>query len=218
MVDKHLILFLDIDGVLNIMGDTYNSYIHSNTSLNNIGTIEYHLVKRLEFIISRLSRSSSVKIVISSSWGLEDVIDTLKYYKFKYMECIYGSTPRKKLYRGEQILDWLNTTTLVIKDYIVIEDEPSDVCGEKCYVIPKDKVLEVNMRQGLSEKNAMDIVRRLNKLSYYDTLVYDDTVVIDKFQIYYDLGFEPTVNKPLNNSWTGFIPKLETLTLHMVRD
>jgi len=56
------IIFLDIDGVLNILSDSYYSMGYDN--LGN-DPIERHLMVRLEFIMCRVP---DARIVISSSW------------------------------------------------------------------------------------------------------------------------------------------------------
>ena len=54
------ILFLDVDGVLNIQGTTYNS--HGYDAIGN-DPIKPHLMRRLETVLERVP---DLKIVISS--------------------------------------------------------------------------------------------------------------------------------------------------------
>ena len=152
------IIFLDIDGVLNVMGVTYRSMICKSRS------IETHLMERLEFI---LDRSSNTRVVISSAWGILDAIDKLTKMRFKHLDKIIGRTDRHMRYRGNQIQHWLDThKDLNVTNYVVLEDEINDVCGSKCSTIPKEHVIEVNMVEGLSETNTLDTVRLLQNISY----------------------------------------------------
>ena len=188
------ILFLDVDGVLNIMSSTYHS--HSYTTLGT-DPIEPHLANRLEFILERVP---DLEIIVSSSWGTKQLIRKLEQMRFKYINRIVGRTPRTKQHRGEQILDWLKVNPEC--DYTVLEDEIADVCGDKCNIIPKDYVIEVDMDEGLSHINTIETVIRLNKLSKLDGYMCD--VNSDNYFKFMDLGYRPNVAVPMTDSIEDF--------------
>ena len=162
------VIFLDVDGVLNILSDSYNSCAWVNLGHD---AVEVHLMKRLEYLIEQ----ADANIIISSSWGQKQLTILLKKLRFKYIDRIIGRTHRGEVEntnvpderliiqqgtgikflseRGDQIQHWLDNTEHSVVSYVVLEDEVSDVCGDRCNTIPKDKVVEVDMREGLSQKN-----------------------------------------------------------------
>lgn len=146
------IIFLDVDGVLNIMSDSYRS-----TDYINLGTnaIEIHLMQRLEFLMEQVENTF---IVLSSSWGEKQFLIAMQQRRFKYIDKIIGRTGRDIKWRGNQIKDWLDETDLNIINYVVLEDEPIDVCGDYCNTIPKEKVVHVNMDEGLSHENILEAI------------------------------------------------------------
>jgi len=146
------VIFLDIDGVLNIMSGSYYSH-----NLEYDGhKIEFHLLKRLEFLIER----TDAMVVISSSWGNEDFVDYINnYHNFKYLDNIIDRTPRNKHTRGEQIADWLREHSDVT-NYVILEDEISDVVNND--ELKHNRVIEVDMYEGLSHINVMDAIKKLN--------------------------------------------------------
>jgi len=139
------VIFLDCDGVINIVSPSYNtSYYRPD------GTVNYfddHLIQRLNWLIER----SGADIVISSSWRLD--MDDLKVQMekngFKYWNKVVGKTPYTNGHRGDEIQTWLDKHPEV-KCFVVLEDEIDDVCGEKCSTIDKLNVIEVNMQTGLT--------------------------------------------------------------------
>lgn len=212
-MEKVKIIFLDVDGVLNIMSRSYNSFKLTSNPL------ESHLVSRLEFIIERVSRGIPVRIVISSSWHIDDIIKSLKNYSFKYINDIIGRTPRNvHNYRGEQIKDWLDAylDKYNIYSYIVLEDEIADVCGSKCSAISSDNVIEVNMDEGLSHKDCINAIHKLNKL--VKPLVEEVYVNTSEYRNYFiKLGFEPSVISPENEQWKSFRVIFKNMMLIMKR-
>jgi len=207
------ILFLDVDGVLNIMGPSYYSH-----SFNNIGNdpIERHLMVRLEFILERVP---DLNIVISSSWFEEQLKRKLEKQRFKYLDRIIGVTPRKKSLRGEQILDYLFEFGHDVETYIVIDDEIDDICGDKCSKIPKENVVEIDMNEGLSNGNVIDIITKLNDLNQYDCQEY--LASMENIGIFVRKGYRPHVVTGYvteeNNPFKSFKIDNKNLTLHMVR-
>ena len=143
--NKQRIIFLDIDGVLN-----------TQHTLLNGDYIDGRLMQRLE----RLVKESGANIVISSSWA-DEAKKLLSDYGFKYADKIIGVTPRVRRWRGEQILDWIEENGAC--DYVILEDDPFDICGEIFDGINNELVVHVDFRTGLSEE---DIERAISVLKW----------------------------------------------------
>jgi len=167
------VVFLDIDGVLNIMSASYYSHRREYDGHK----IEFHLLKRLEFLIER----TGAMIVISSSWRNEDFVDYINnHHNFRYLDNIIGRTPRDKHARGDQIADWL-VTHPEVKDYIILEDEISDVVIND--ELESARIVEVDMNEGLSHENVMYAVKKLNGITntgksdtYYSAYLVDKLI------------------------------------------
>ena len=176
------ILFLDMDGVLNIMSDSY--YSHSYLELGQ-DPIESHLLSRLEFIMSRVP---DLKIVISSSWGYKRTVRRLTAKRFKYIDRIISEISKFQ-HRGTGIKQWLEMNN--ITNYVVVDDEVPDICGERCDIIDKDFVVEVDSHEGLSNKNCVDIISIINSFkTTVATLPYSN----DAYDAFYRLGYRPHIN------------------------
>lgn len=206
------ILFLDVDGVLNIQGTTYNS--HGYDAIGN-DPIEPHLMRRLETVLERVP---DLKIVISSAWFESQLKLKLSKQRFKYLDRIIGSTSRLEKYRGLQIKDWLNKhTKLEIEKYLVIDDEVLDICGSRCDVIPLENVIEIDMREGLSDKNAVDIIIKLNNLAQYDYT--KRLATLEEIEEFITKGYRPHVNISNisidNNPYESFRVDNKNLSLHL---
>jgi len=142
------LIFLDVDGVLNIMSSSYTtSYFKPDGSVRYI---EDHLVQRLNFLIEE----TDSYIVISSSWRLdmEDLKVQLEKSNFKYWNRVVGQTDYNNKHRGEQIMDFLEPYN-DISHYVVLEDEIIDVHGDKCTAVPLDNIVEVDFKNGLSHQD-----------------------------------------------------------------
>jgi len=144
-IKNQKIIFLDVDGVLNIISDSYRTMAWTNYGND---AVEPHLMKRLEYLLEKVPDAN---IVISSAWSEIQLTDVLEKLRFKFMNKIIGRTPRRLRYRGQQINSWLLNNNW--SKYVVLEDEISDVCGDKCSLIPKEFVIQVDMKEGLSNKN-----------------------------------------------------------------
>lgn len=162
------IIFLDIDGVMNMYGNS------SRTFMKPYGQhIEPHLVNRLNYICKNVP---DLSIVISSSWrsNMEDLEKQLVEQGFKYWNKVIGKTPHPYSstqredktfniglqYRGEQIQDWLlDNTDYNINNFLVIDDEVSDICGDKCNLISSTQVYQIDGKEGLLDRDAMNIIK-----------------------------------------------------------
>ena len=124
------IIFLDVDGVLNLESDSYT------TAKSRENLCEPHLVERFNYLCRKMEE---VEIVISSSWR-KDMVELEKVLKesgFRYWDKVVGRTSisahAKTLKRGEQIHEWLKKHVSVsflpridAKIYI-IDDEPEPI-------------------------------------------------------------------------------------------
>jgi len=122
------IIFLDIDGVLNIQSNSYT------TAKSRHNLCEPHLVERLNYLCKKVE---NMEIVISSSWRRDMIAleEVLKECNFKYWDRVVGKTSvsahSDSLKRGEQIHQWLKknvSETFMLRDVkiFIIDDEP---CG-----------------------------------------------------------------------------------------
>ena len=172
------ILFLDVDGVLNTYGESYRSFKKGSN------VMEPMFVERLNWVMYQVP---DLQIVVSSSWrnNMPRLCEVLKNNGFTHIDRIIGKTSQayaiterydEKLdanikleppyhlanrWRGEQIREYLNHAQLNSKlriQYLVIDDEPFDICGNKCNLISRSNVLQTNMDEGLLNKDAVKIV------------------------------------------------------------
>lgn len=164
------VIFLDIDGVLNMYGASCRTF------MKDYGQhIEPHLVQRLNYIVEQ----TKCKIVISSSWrsDMQDLEKQLKEQGFKYWTEVVGKTTKphfiagnkkppydlKNDYkyndRGEQINKWLEDTNFAIKNYVVIDDEISDIDPH----IPNTLIIQTDYNEGMLHKDTIEVIKKLNE-------------------------------------------------------
>lgn len=145
------LIFLDIDGVLNMYGASCRTFMKPYGQ-----HIEPHLVQRLNYICESVQ---DLKIVISSSWraNMEDLEKQMKEQGFKYWDTyIIGKTPHIE-FRGQEIQSWIASNNFQ-GNYLVIDDEITDICGDYCNTIPKENVLQTDFNEGLLHKDVMYIL------------------------------------------------------------
>ena len=169
------ILFLDVDGVLNLFGDSFRSFKREDSN-----PLELIQVQRLEYILEKVP---DLNIVVSSSWSQDTLIEKLLKYRFKYISRIIGRTPRiiqgdfneeTKRYslfrtnRGEQIQAYLDEAKeqFIIDRYLVIDDEIFDIIERSNPKIPKEHVFEIDMHEGLSNKDSLLCVDYFNEPNF----------------------------------------------------
>ena len=155
------VIFLDVDGVINIMSPSYNT-----TTIQPDGKtiwVESHLIKRLDWLIDQTSSD----VVISSSWRLDmdDLSKLMKKSGFKNQNKVIGYTPYRKdiRYRGDEIQAWIDENNYR-ENYVVLEDEIDDVNGEKCTTIPKENIIEVDPKIGLTHQNVQEAKNILKRI------------------------------------------------------
>lgn len=117
-----LVIFLDFDGVLNIIDGNNSTYMKQELHF------EKELINNLNILMDLIP---DLKIVISSSWRLdfEDALNNLSLCGFNFKHKIIGHTPifndsSIKTRLGE-IRAWLKYNSYNNKriDYLIIDDE-----------------------------------------------------------------------------------------------
>ena len=119
------IIFLDIDGVLNVIPqgfDEYGAKFHT------------HFVENL----NRVIQETNAKIVISSTWRMSGLNKMRNMWKKRNLPGeVIGITPnlykpyKNDIGRGDEIKQWLDNTDLNITDYIIIDDDYFDMLPEQ---------------------------------------------------------------------------------------
>ncbi len=158
------IILLDIDGVLNVMSESYNTAIYRPDG--TVVWMDAMLVQRLNWLIDKCK----AHVVISSSWRLnmEDLKLQLEKNGFTHWDKVVGKTPYNNTlrWRGDEIKHWLDNTEHDVETYVVLEDEIIDVCGDYCDTISEEFVVEVDMKNGLSHQDVEKAKNILNALDY----------------------------------------------------
>ena len=62
------------------------------------------------------------------------------------------------MHRGEQIAEWLWRKQFK-GNFLVIDDEINDICGDTCSNIDKEYVYEIDLNEGMLHKDAINIVK-----------------------------------------------------------
>ena len=156
------VIFLDVDGVLNIYSESYktNSVEYDGYFSDTINRMEFHLVKRLEYIISQ----TNANIVLNTGWCMVDVIRILEEYNFKYIEKIESAIPKAG--------NWIYFILEYVEKYevdrfYVIDDEILIENVDKLIQNKKDKIpffgTKIDCSCGLSDENAKFIIKYLNE-------------------------------------------------------
>jgi hypothetical protein len=143
MNSTDLIIFLDIDGVLN-----------SFKSLKEFGTYKILDGQNIDCLNAIIEHTQG-KIVISSSWRLqytlEELQTILEKYGFNYCNSIIGYTPLDK-FREIEIEKWLkeygNTKFLIIDD-------------SNNFSKYQNHLIQTSFSKGLQNKHINQIIKRL---------------------------------------------------------
>ena len=153
-------IFLDIDGVLNLFGESYktNSVAFDTHFQEIITRMDFHLVKRLEYIINE----TDADIILISAWDLDSAKRVLQQNDFKRLDKL-----KSKLYspdRVEGILEYIQDNN--ITDYIVLDDE-IDI-PKALNLAPKEDRNSwvgtiINPAEGLTNEAATYAVKVLNR-------------------------------------------------------
>lgn len=104
------VIFLDFDGVLNIIPKSYDQFG---------GTFHDEFVENLKSIIDQ----TGAKIVVSSTWRLSGISFLRDMWKFRnYPREIIGTTPDTNFTRGHEIQMWLDRNPDV-ENYVILDDD-----------------------------------------------------------------------------------------------
>lgn len=166
MLSNDKILFLDVDGVLNS-----RQYVENNTNINAVGYGTVGMDPLAIDLLFNIVKETDCKIVVSSTWRhhginvgskfhnelsktdngkiiLKSVIDITpdkyKHKKLKHKDCV----------RGDEIKLWLELNNF--DGTFVIVDDDSDMDPLK------SNFVKTTFEYGLTEKNADEIIKRLN--------------------------------------------------------
>ena len=156
------LIFLDVDGILNNTQNIkkYRLFLRGKRRLLVDVKPVFYLKKLLEEIEKN---NMDVKIVISSSWRLGSVSADWKklfLHYFNNAEIVKGRTPYLYKDRGIEILELLEIAKEkgdIIDDYIVLDDDIEDIINHINY----EKVMKIDRRYGLTNKNIKEILKKL---------------------------------------------------------
>lgn len=164
------ILFLDIDGVLNIFSNNYDKY----------GSIFHQpFVDNLKNIIEQ----TGAKLVISSSWRMDGIITMRNMWKDRGLPGeIIDITPNeydvvksglKEFYdqvsRGDEIQLWLNNHLDEVISFCIIDDDIDMLESQLPYFVKCSNNIDhedyLDIGYGLTKQCAIKAIEILNKLN-----------------------------------------------------
>ena len=151
------IIFLDIDGVLNSLDHLIEMYTLHKRAFHSF---DYPFDKKCLNNLNEIVNRTDSYIVITSTWrtrqeGRDKLLEVLKGYNLD--ERVVGYTPKLMSgIRGQEIKKFLNETSLVIDDFVIIDDDNDMEDLVTKLVLTKNKT-------GLTEENAEDAIKMLNK-------------------------------------------------------
>jgi len=140
------VIFLDIDGVLNKLGQTPES--RTKEQIHGAIGLEMELVRRFNTVVY----NTGARVVISSSWRYWD--EGMEHVRAKVIGII-GETPRLRAEkRGEEVKRWLNETDQVIEKYVILDDDSDFLEGQP--------LIQTETSKGFTEKVAQKVRDALN--------------------------------------------------------
>lgn len=123
------VIFLDIDGVLNVIGQGHDEY----------GQIFHkHLMDNLKRIIDE----TGAKIVISSSWRLSGLLAMQEMWKKRELagevidvtpNLTYGAGLKSSTPRGKEIQTWIDNNK--IESYVILDDDTDMLPSQADYFV-----------------------------------------------------------------------------------
>ena len=156
------LIFLDVDGVLNNTQNIkkYRLFFRGKRRL----LVDVKPVVYLKKLLEEIEKNNiDVKIVISSSWRVGSIASDwrkLFLHYFNNAEIVIGRTPYLYKDRGIEILELLKIAKEkgdMIDDYIVLDDDIEDIINHINY----EKVMKIDRRYGLTNKNIKEILKKL---------------------------------------------------------
>lgn len=148
------LIFLDIDGVLNMYGASYRTFMKPYGQ-----HIEPTLVSRLNYLFTKLP---NLAIVVSSSWrsNMPDLEKQMTEQGFLHWDKVIGKTDHIDWIRGNEILTWITTNNYIGK-YCVLDDESTDIHGEKFDKVPLENCVFTDGDDGLLHSDVKKIIKIL---------------------------------------------------------
>ena len=150
------VIFLDFDGVITIPPKWY---------------LQADLIKNVKKIVD----ATGAKIVVSSSWRMDSVEETIDKMIGRPKRCprnrmlnwlidnLYDVTHTYKGLRGQEIKDWLNERN-DIENYVIIDDD-GDFLDEQLY-----HFVQTNYEDGLTEVETKRAIKVLNKEFFQNSM------------------------------------------------
>lgn len=180
-MDKIKVIFLDIDGVLNVYcesRDKYGCNFHP------------HFVDNLKHIIDE----TDAKIVISSSWKADGLITLKKMWIDRNLpgEVIDITEGRPDRKRGKEIQQWLDKHKEEIVDYVIIDDDDVKIKNKEHHFVKTSDNPDhedcVDIGYGLTKECAEQAIILLNKTNI--TFEIDGISFIGRFTHF---GFDDAI-------------------------
>ena len=150
------VIFLDFDGVITIPP-------------------KWHLEANKIKWIKKIVDETDAKIVVSSSWRMESVEETIDKMIGRPKRCprnkmlywlidnLYDVTHTYKGLRGQEIKDWLNERNN-IENYVIIDDD-GDFLDEQLY-----HFVQTNYEDGITETEAIRAIKVLNRQYFQNSM------------------------------------------------
>ena len=179
---KNPVIFLDIDGVLNIRSNSYSTLAveHNSRFADSICRMEYFLVKRLEYLV----KMTDAKIVLISAWDLESA----KYVKSVIDFVEYNEN------RIKAINDYVIKNK--IKSFVIFDDEirAGDLNALPSY--ERFRFVQIDFENGIQSRDISNAIGILNVDSTENFMPRKLIKNILKSQ-YLDLEFQKIIDESL---------------------
>lgn len=159
------VIFLDIDGVLNLIPqghDKYGAIFHS------------HLVENLRYLVEQ----THAKIVISSTWRMSGLDEMKNMWKDRNLPGeVVGITPISRFLRknetfderkerGREIQEYIDNNSAIIENYVILDDDTDIMNHQWKYFVQTSNTLDhkdcVDIGYGLTKKCTEKAIKILN--------------------------------------------------------
>lgn len=150
------VLFLDFDGVINNTTSREVITLPMKMKDGHICVATYWMAECISPFLKlmRWCKNNEIKIVISSTWRLNQNADVFNEYFGTYFRRegkipdVVGITPRHyDMHRGREIQQYINENN--VDNYIIIDDDIDDIVD----TLPDERVVKINAMTGIVEKD-----------------------------------------------------------------